>query len=84
MNFIKKNKLCTKKFATKNRINMKIFNTGNIDGVHKTSEDYQVNAVNSIITSDQVTKRIYNLNGTSLATLVHGINIINGKKVFVK
>ena len=26
MNFIKKNKLCTKKFATKNRINMKIFN----------------------------------------------------------
>ena len=63
---------------------MKIFNTGNIDGVHKTSEDYQVNAVNSIITSDQVTKKIYNLNGTSLATPVHGINIINGKKVFVK
>lgn len=58
--------------------------TGSINGVHKTSKDYQVDAVNSIITSDHVKKEIYNLNGTRQSTPVHGINIIDGKKVFVK
>lgn len=58
--------------------------SGSINGVHKTSKDYQVNAINHIATNEKGTKIIYNLSGTRLTNPAHGINIINGKKIFSK
>ena len=57
---------------------------GGVDGVHKTSKDYLVNGINSVKTNIETVGTILNLNGMKLPHLKHGINIINGKKVFVK
>lgn len=57
---------------------------GGVDGVHKTSKDYLVNGINSVKTNIETVGTIFNLNGMKLPHLKRGINIINGKKVFVK
>lgn len=58
--------------------------SGGILGTHKTSQDYQVNAIADVSINDGKMTTIYNLNGIKLKNPSHGINIINGKKVFIK
>ena len=58
--------------------------SGGILGTHKTSQDYQVDAIADLSTDDEKQKTIYSLIGIKLRNPSHGINIINGKKVFIK
>ena len=58
--------------------------SGNVSGVHITSKDYQVNAIEKVVANEKKTASIYNLMGIKQNGLRRGINIINGKKVFVK
>ena len=57
---------------------------GGIFGNHQTSKDYQVNAITDLRTNDEEMTITYNLNGIKLMNPSHGINIINGKKFFIK
>lgn len=57
---------------------------GDISGVHKTSRDYQVDAVEPIENVPAESMKIYNIMGIEQDELRHGINIVNGKKVYVK
>ena len=57
---------------------------GDISGVHKTSKDFQVDAVAPIEDVPATTMKIYNVKGIEQDDLQHGINIVNGKKVYVK
>ena len=43
-----------------------------------------VTGINNVANDNKRRNVIYNLNGQRLETLQKGINIINGKKVFVK
>ena len=38
----------------------------------------------NVITNDNNTNNIYDLNGNKLSSLKKGLNIINGKKVFIR
>lgn len=58
--------------------------SGNVSGVHITSKDYQVNAIEKVVANEKKTASIYNLMGIKQNGLRRGINIINGKKVFLK
>jgi len=57
---------------------------GDISGVHKTSKEYQVDAVAPIEDVPATTMKIYNVMGIEQDELRHGINIVDGKKVYVK
>ena len=57
---------------------------GDISGVHKTSKDYQVDAVVPIEDVPATSMKIYNVMGIEQDELRHGINIVNGRKVYVK
>lgn len=58
--------------------------SGNINAVHKTSQDYQVDAIGRVEAEDRTTESIYNLMGIKQKDLCRGLNIVNGKKVFLK
>jgi hypothetical protein len=57
---------------------------GGINGVHKTSKDYQVSGIHEVEANDQTTPSIYNLQGIKQTGLRPGINIVNGRKIFMK
>ena len=57
---------------------------GNISGVHKTSRDYQVDAINEINANEKKDNSIYNLQGIKQNGLRRGINIVNGKKILIQ
>ena len=58
--------------------------SGRINGVHKTSKDYQVDAINKVETNGKETESIYNLIGIKQKNLCRGFNIVNGKKIYVR
>lgn len=58
--------------------------SGGINGVHKTSKDYQVNGIHEVEANDQTMPSIYNLQGIKRTSLRPGINIVNGRKIFMK
>ena len=57
---------------------------GDISGVHKTSKDYKVDAVAPMENVPATSMKIYNVMGIEQDELRHGINIVDGKKVYVK
>ncbi len=56
---------------------------GTINAVHQTSNDYQVDGIKDIATTDKTTS-IYNLQGMKQTKLQRGINIVNGKVIYIK
>ena len=57
---------------------------GGIRGVHVTSKDYQVDAIDNVEANGKETEAIYNLMGIKQSSLCRGINIVNGKKILVR
>lgn len=57
---------------------------GDITGEHKTSKDYQINAITSVEYDQTNPVAIYNIMGIEQKELQPGINIVNGKKIYVK
>jgi transglutaminase-like putative cysteine protease len=57
---------------------------GDITGEHKTSKDYQINAITSVEYDQTNPVAIYNIMGIEQKELKPGINIVNGKKIYVK
>ena len=55
--------------------------SGNINAVHITSKDYQVNDIDIAEACEKKTESIFNLMGVRQKGLCRGINIVNGKKV---
>jgi phenylalanine-4-hydroxylase len=58
--------------------------SGIINGVHKTSKDYQVNAINVVEANEKKTESIYNIIGIKQNSLCRGVNIVNGKKIYMR
>ncbi len=58
--------------------------SGDLNAVHKTIDVYQVDAVGSVEANDKKTASVYNLMGIKQQGLRRGLNIVNGKKVFMK
>ena len=52
--------------------------------MHKTSKDYQVSGVMAVSTDGKSAGSVYNLQGVKQTGLRRGINIVNGKKIFVR
>lgn len=57
---------------------------GDISGVHKISKDYQVDVVAPMENVPVESMKIYNVMGIEQDELRYGINIVNGRKVYVK
>lgn len=56
---------------------------GNINGEHQTCKEYQVNGMGNISSITPSSYLIYTINGIKQGKPNQGINIINGKKVFI-
>ena len=57
---------------------------GSINATHKTGKGYLVTGINEVETDEAYPDQIFDLKGVMQKEIRRGINIVNGKKIFIK